>query len=55
MIEINELNELVESLIVDVAEEGVGTTAGIGLLWGLFFGGAFAAFSGILNLLASAI
>jgi len=55
MVEINELNELVESIILDVAEEGIGATAGIGLLWGLFFTGAFAAFSGILNLLASTI
>ena len=51
----DELNELIESLMIDVAEEGIGATAGIGLLWGLFFTGAFAAFSGILNLLASTI
>jgi len=51
----NELNELIESLMIDVAEEGIGATAGIGLLWGLFFTGAFAAFSGIINLLASTI
>lgn len=55
MVEITELNELVESIIVDVAEEGVGTTAGIGLLWGFFFCGTFAAFAGILELLSSAI
>ncbi len=51
----NELNELIEGLMIDVAEEGIGATAGIGLLWGLFFTGAFAAFSGIINLLASTI
>lgn len=50
-----ELNELIESLLVDIAEEGLGATAGIGLMWGLFFGGAYAAFTGILNLLASTI
>ena len=51
----NELNELIESLMIDVAEEGVGATAGIGLLWGVFFTGAYASFSGIINLLASTI
>ena len=28
----DEINELLESLFVDVAEEGIGATAGIGLL-----------------------
>ncbi len=51
----NEINELIESLIIDVAEEGIGTSAGIGLLWALFFGGAFAAFQGILTLLAGTV
>lgn len=51
----NELNDLIESLIIDVAEEGIGTSAGIGLLWALFFGGAFAAFQGILLLLSSTV
>ena len=50
-----ELNELIESLMIDVAEEGIGATAGIGLLWGAFFTGAFASFSGIINLLVSTI
>lgn len=49
----NELNELIETIMVDVAEEGIGTTAGMGLLWGLFFCGAFAGFTGLLNLLVS--
>lgn len=51
----DEINELIEAMIIDVAEEGVGATAGIGLLWGVFFGGTFAAFAGILNLLVSTI
>lgn len=51
----DEINELIESLMVDVAEEGIGTTAGLGLLWGLFFAGVFAGFAGLLNLLASTI
>lgn len=50
-----ELNELIESLLIDVAEEGIGTSVGIGLLWGLFFAGAFAGFTGILTLLSSTI
>ena len=50
-----ELNELIESIMIDVAEEGIGTTAGIGLLWGLFFGGAYAIFQGLLELLASTL
>ena len=51
----DELNELIESLLVDVAEEGLGATAGIGLLWALFFAGTFVGFAGMLNLLASTI
>lgn len=51
----DELNEIIEALMIDVAEEGIGATAGIGLLWGLFFMGTFAAFGEILNLLASTI
>ena len=51
----DEINELLESLFVDVAEEGIGATAGIGLIWGLFFAGLFAGFAGVLTLLASTI
>ena len=51
----DEINQIIESLIIDVAEEGVGTSAGIGLLWTLFFGGAFAAFQRILTLLAGTV
>lgn len=50
-----ELNKLIEALMIDVAEEGVGVTAGMGLLWGLFFTGAYVEFSEILNLLVSTI
>ena len=51
----NEINELIESIIIDIAEEGVGAAAGLALLWGLFFGGAYAAFNGILTYLSSTI
>lgn len=51
----DELNQLIESFMIDVLEEGIGTTAGMGLLWGLFFAGTFAGFAGLLNLLASTI
>jgi len=51
----DEINELIESIMIDVAEEGLGAAAGMALLWGLFFGGTFAAFTGIINLLASTI
>lgn len=50
-----ELNGLIESIMIDVAEEGVGTAAGIGLMWGLFFGGGFTLFRGLLELLAGTI
>ena len=49
------LNELIESLLLDVGLEGVGTAAGIGLLWACFLGGEFAVFYDILELLASTI
>ena len=51
----SELNELIESILIDVAEEGIGTTAGMGLMWGLFFGGTFVFFQSLLELLAGAI
>lgn len=51
----DELNEWIESMVIDVAEEGIGTAAGIGLMWGLFFGGAFVLFQGLLELLAGTI
>ena len=49
----DELNEIIEGLIIDVAEEGAGTAAGIGLLWGLFLCGSYAVFTDLMNLLAS--
>ena len=42
-----ELNELIESLLVDVAIEGIGATAGIGLIFGVF--------EALLELLASTV
>lgn len=51
----DELNELIESLMIDIAEEGIGATAGIAIMWGLFFAGAYAGFLGLLNLLAGSI
>ncbi|MBQ8519468.1 MAG: hypothetical protein IJ455_07715 [Agathobacter sp.] len=51
----DELNEMIESILIDVAEEGIGTSAGIGLMWGLFFGGTFALFKSLLELLAGTI
>ena len=49
------LIELIESLLLDTGLEGVGTAAGIGMLWACFFGGAFATFHKVLELLASTI
>ena len=51
----NELNELIESMFIDVGEEGIGTTAGIALLWGMFFCGGVALFAGLLELLAGTV
>lgn len=51
----DELNEIIESLFLDVGIEGIGTTAGIGLLWSLFFGGAFTLFIGLVELLAGTV
>ena len=50
-----ELNELIEALMIDVAEEGMGTTAGIGLISGLFLGGTYVLFQELLELLASTV
>ena len=49
----NEINQLIESTILDVAEEGMGATAGIGILWGIFIGGGVSAFSSLLQILSS--
>ena len=51
----DEINELLESLMIDIAKEGMGTAAGIGLLFGLFLGGTFASFSEVIDLLVSTI
>ena len=49
------LNEQIESMLLDVGLEGLGTASGIALLWGCFFGGTFALFHELLNLLAQTI
>lgn len=49
----DDLNELIEALMIDVAEEGIGTTAGIALLWGVFIGGLYIGLSELLTLLVS--
>ena len=38
---LEELNELVEGMIIDITSEGMGTTIGVALMWGMFFGGTF--------------
>ena len=50
-----ELNELITSMFLDVGVEGVGTAAGIGLLWGCFMGGVFVLFRTLLEILAGTI
>ena len=49
------LGDLIEGLIMDILLEGIGATAGIALLWGLFFAGTFTLFSSMLTLFASTI
>ena len=51
----SQLNELIEILLMDVGTEGIGTTAGIALMWGLFFGGSFTLFSRLMELLAGTV
>ena len=50
-----ELNELIVSMLADNGMEGLGTAAGIGLLWGCFFQGSYVLFGRLLELLASTI
>ena len=50
-----QLNEIIDGLAVDIVSEGMGTTFGYILMWGLFFGGTYALFSGFMNLLSSAV
>ena len=52
---LEELNELIEGMLIDIASEGMGTTFGVVLVWGLFFGGTFALFYGLMTLLSSTI
>ena len=51
----NEINEWIESMLMDIGSEGVGMAAGIGLMWGCFFGGAFVSFQRLLELLVSTV
>lgn len=52
---LDELNQLIESIMIDVASEGTGSAFGIIIMWGLFFGGTFAVFSALMSLLASMV
>ena len=51
---LDELNELLEGNIIDIAGEGIGTAMGIALLWGVFFGGVFELFGELMTFLFSA-
>ena len=48
---LDEINELLEGTIIDIACEGIGIAMGIGLMWGLFFGGVFEIFCRLITLL----
>lgn len=52
---LEELNELLEGMIIDIASEGMGTTFGLILMWGMFFGGTFTVFHDLMTLLSSTI
>lgn len=52
---LEELNELVEGMIIDITSEGMGTTIGVALMWGMFFGGTFAMFTRLMQLLSSTV
>lgn len=52
---LEEINELIEGMFFDIGSEGIGTAMGIVLMWGLFFGGTFAVFYGLMTLLASTV
>lgn len=52
---LEELNELIESLMIDITSEGTGTIMGVVLLWGLFFGGTFTGFSVLMTWMSSTI
>lgn len=51
----DEINEFLETILLDVGAEGIGCSAGISILWALFFGGAFLTFREILNCLVYTI
>ena len=52
---LEELNELIESMLLDIASEGTGAALGIALMWGLFFGGTFTIFSALMTVLISTV
>lgn len=52
---LEELNEIMESIIVDIASEGMGTTLGLILMWSGFFGGTYTLLNGLMTLLSSAV
>ena len=52
---LDDLNDMIEGLFIDVVSEGMGTTFGYILMWGMFFGGTFALFSGLMTLLAGTV
>lgn len=51
----DEINEFIETILLDVGVEGIGCSAGISMLWALFFGGAFVTFREIIELLVYTI
>ena len=52
---LDELNEIIEGFVIDVVSEGLGTTVGYILMWGIFFGGTFILFTSLMNLLSSTV
>ena len=52
---LEELNELLEGMMIDIASEGMGTVVGMAFLWGLFFCGTFAGFHKLMILLSSTL
>lgn len=52
---LEELNELMESIIIDIASEGMGTALGLILMWSGFFCGTYTLLNGLMTLLSSAV
>ena len=49
------LHEMIEGIMIDIASEGMGTTMGFVLMWGMFLGGTYTVFQGFMTLLSSTI